>query len=36
MGEVIRAALPYLLFGVLLLALIFFVPTVATWLPSRV
>ncbi len=36
MGEVIRAALPYLLFGVLLLVLIFFVPPIATWLPSRV
>jgi TRAP-type mannitol/chloroaromatic compound transport system permease large subunit len=36
MGEVIRAALPYVLFGLLLLALIFFVPPIATWLPSRV
>ena len=36
MGEVIRAALPYLFMGALLLALIFFVPAVATWLPSRV
>jgi len=36
MGEVIRAALPYMLFGLLLLVLIFFVPPVATWLPSRV
>ncbi|MBL8662621.1 MAG: TRAP transporter large permease subunit [Candidatus Odyssella sp.] len=36
MGEVIRAAVPYMLFGLLLLALIFFVPPVATWLPSRV
>ncbi len=36
MGEVIRAALPYMLFGLLLLVLIFFVPSIATWLPSRV
>jgi TRAP-type mannitol/chloroaromatic compound transport system permease large subunit len=36
MGEVIRAALPYLFMGVLLLVLIFFVPSVATWLPGRV
>jgi tripartite ATP-independent transporter DctM subunit len=36
MGEVIGAALPYMIFGLLLLALIFFVPPVATWLPSRV
>jgi TRAP-type mannitol/chloroaromatic compound transport system permease large subunit len=36
MGEVIRAALPYLFMGALLLVLIFFVPSVATWLPSRV
>jgi len=36
MSDVIRAALPYMLFGVLLLALIFFVPPIATWLPSRV
>lgn len=36
MGEVIRAAVPYMLFGLLLLVLIYFVPGVATWLPSRV
>ena len=36
MGDVIRAALPYMLFGLLLLVLIFFVPSIATWLPSRV
>ena len=36
MGEVIGAALPYLPFGLLLLVLIFFVPPIATWLPSRV
>ena len=36
MGEVMAAALPYVIFGLLLLALIFFVPPVATWLPSRV
>jgi tripartite ATP-independent transporter DctM subunit len=35
MSEVIRSALPYLMFGLLLLALIFFVPGVATWLPSK-
>jgi TRAP-type mannitol/chloroaromatic compound transport system permease large subunit len=36
MGEVIGAALPYMLFGLLLLVLIFFVPGIATWLPARV
>lgn len=36
MGEVIRSAVPYLVLSVLLLVLIFFVPTVATWLPSKV
>ena len=35
MSEVIRAALPYLMFGLLLLVLIFFIPGIATWLPSR-
>ena len=35
MSDVIRSALPYLMFGLLLLVLIFFVPGVATWLPSR-
>jgi TRAP-type C4-dicarboxylate transport system permease large subunit len=36
MSDVIRAALPYLFMGALLLVLIFFVPPIATWLPSRV
>ena len=36
MTEVIQAALPYMLFGVLLLALIFMWPEVATWLPKQV
>ncbi len=36
MSEVIRAAMPYMLFGLLLLILIFFVPPIATWLQSRV
>jgi len=36
MSEVIRAALPYMLFGVLLLVLIFVWPEVATWLPKQV
>jgi tripartite ATP-independent transporter DctM subunit len=35
MSEVIRSALPYLMFGVLLLVLIFWVPGIATWLPSK-
>jgi len=35
MIEVVQAALPYMLFGLLLLALIFVVPEVATWLPKR-
>jgi TRAP-type mannitol/chloroaromatic compound transport system permease large subunit len=35
MTEVIQAAIPYMLFGLLLLALIFFVPDVATWLPKQ-
>ena len=36
MSEVIRAALPYMIFGLILLALIFFVPCIATWLPGRI
>jgi tripartite ATP-independent transporter DctM subunit len=36
MGEVIRSAMPYLLFGLLLLVLIFFFPPIATWLPGKV
>jgi tripartite ATP-independent transporter DctM subunit len=36
MGEVIRSAVPYLVLSLLLLVLIFFVPAVATWLPSKV
>jgi TRAP-type mannitol/chloroaromatic compound transport system permease large subunit len=35
MSDVIRAALPYLMFGLILLVLIFFIPGIATWLPSR-
>jgi len=35
MSEVALAAIPYMLFGLLLLALIFFVPEVATWLPKQ-
>ncbi len=35
-GEIMRAALPYILLGLMMLALIFVVPGVATWLPSRV
>ena len=36
MSEVIRSAMPYMLFGLLLLVLIYFLPGIATWLPSRV
>jgi len=36
MVEVIHAAVPYMIFGLLMLALIFFVPEIATWLPSRI
>jgi TRAP-type C4-dicarboxylate transport system permease large subunit len=36
MSEVMLAAVPYMVFGVLLLALIFFVPGIATWLPRQV
>jgi len=28
--------MPYMLFGLLLLVLIYFLPGIATWLPSRV
>jgi tripartite ATP-independent transporter DctM subunit len=36
MSDVVRAALPYVFFGLLMLALIFVVPGLATWLPQRV
>lgn len=32
--DVYMAAMPYILFGILVLALIFFFPPIATWLPS--
>jgi len=34
MQDVMRAAIPYLLFGLVLTVLIVFVPGIATWLPS--
>jgi len=36
MEEVIRAAFPYVVFGLVMLTLIFFIPGIATWLPSVV
>jgi tripartite ATP-independent transporter DctM subunit len=36
MEEVIRAAFPYVIFGLVMLTLIFFIPGIATWLPSVV
>lgn len=33
MGEIIRAAVPYLIFGLILTAVILFVPGIVTWLP---
>ena len=33
MNDVFRAALPYVGFGLLVLAIVFFVPALATWLP---
>lgn len=34
MTEIIRAAMPYIIFGVILTAVILFVPGIATWLPG--
>jgi TRAP-type C4-dicarboxylate transport system permease large subunit len=34
MNEIFRAALPYVYFGVLILALVFLFPPLATWLPK--
>jgi len=36
MAHIYRAVVPYVLISLAVLALIFFVPGVATWLPSRV
>jgi len=33
MAEIIRAAVPYMIFGVILTFIILFVPSIATWLP---
>lgn len=33
MSEIIRAAVPYMIFGLILTAIILFVPEIATWLP---
>lgn len=35
MGEVYRAALPYVVIGMVVLLLVILVPSVATWLPDR-
>jgi TRAP-type mannitol/chloroaromatic compound transport system permease large subunit len=36
MLDIFRAVVPFLVMSVLLLALVFLVPAVATWLPARV
>jgi len=36
MSHIFRAVLPYILLSVLMLALVFFVPAVALWLPNMV
>ena len=36
MGHIFRAVVPYILLSVLMLALVFFVPAVALWLPNTV
>jgi TRAP-type C4-dicarboxylate transport system permease large subunit len=36
MGEVIRAALPFIWMMMIVLALVLFVPSVATWMPSLI
>lgn len=33
MGEIIRAAIPYVIFGLILNVVILFVPEIAIWLP---
>jgi TRAP-type mannitol/chloroaromatic compound transport system permease large subunit len=34
MGQVYRAAMPYVVFGLLMLVSVIFVPRLATWLPA--
>jgi TRAP-type C4-dicarboxylate transport system permease large subunit len=34
MGHIFQAVLPYIAMSILLLALVFFVPAVAVWLPK--
>jgi TRAP-type mannitol/chloroaromatic compound transport system permease large subunit len=34
MGQVYRAAMPYAVFGLLMLVVVIFVPRLATWLPA--
>jgi len=36
MLDIFRAVVPFLAMSVLLLALVFFVPAVATWLPALI
>jgi len=36
MAHIYQAVLPYVLISLAVLALIFFVPAVATWLPSLI
>ena len=33
MSEVVRASVPYMIFGLILTVVILFVPGIATWLP---
>jgi TRAP-type mannitol/chloroaromatic compound transport system permease large subunit len=33
MADIIRAAVPYMIFGLILTVVILFVPGIATWLP---
>ena len=34
MGHIFRAVIPYIAMSLILLALVFFVPAVAVWLPK--
>jgi TRAP-type mannitol/chloroaromatic compound transport system permease large subunit len=34
MGHIFRAVVPYIVLSVLMLALVFFLPAVALWLPN--
>jgi TRAP-type C4-dicarboxylate transport system permease large subunit len=36
MGHIFRAVTPYVIFSLVLLALVFWFPAIATWLPSLV